>query len=178
MKNTLLICLFLITMSTQAQETEFTFDIKRGMTDFVITSVDGKKAPEIYKNIIEWIKITYKSPDKVILSTIENEYIRFEGFSDNAYFVPSKYEIEISIKDNKYKFDLVSMQNYIDGIWKKNTIFHENMPTERASTFFKKDGSLNSFGKKIQQPVVYFNNLNKSISTYIINPVSDSNNKW
>ena len=70
-----------------AQETEFTFDSNKGMTDFIVVPVEGKTAPEIYKKIIEWIKVTYKNPDKVILSTIENEYIRFEGSSETLYAV-------------------------------------------------------------------------------------------
>ena len=64
---------FLISGILNAQETEFTFTPEKGMTDYIVTTVDGKTAPEIYKKIIDWIKITYKNPDKVILSTIENE---------------------------------------------------------------------------------------------------------
>ena len=58
MKKLLFILLFISALAN-AQETEFTFNNERGMTDFVVTNVEGKTAPEIYKKAIEWIKITY-----------------------------------------------------------------------------------------------------------------------
>ena len=58
----LLFILLSISASVAAQETEFTFNNERGMTDFVVTNVEGKTAPEIYKkafircstNFISW----------------------------------------------------------------------------------------------------------------------------
>ncbi len=74
--------LMVVSFYSNAQETEFTFTADRGMTDFIVTQVEGKTAPEIYKKVIDWIKITYKNPNEVILSTIENEYVRFEGITN------------------------------------------------------------------------------------------------
>jgi hypothetical protein len=145
-----------ITSYTNAQETEFTFNNERGMTDFVVTQVEGKTSVEIYKKAIEWIKVTYKNPDKVILSTIENEYVRFEGNSSSFYsintfgvktYYPTNYQIEITIKDGKYKFDLITMENlfpssqYSSGGWKTNKFFNSNLEKEILDkTFYKKDG--------------------------------------
>lgn len=176
-----------------AQETEFTFDNSKGMTDFIVVPVEGKTATEIYKKIIEWIKITYKNPDKVILSTIENEYIRFEGSSETLYSVnitmlgktyySSKYQIEISIKDNKYKFDLISMQNYNPksqysaGGWTENIIFNKNTEKEGISAFYKKDGTLKSMWKFLPEVPTYFNELNKSMIENI-NSTVKKNDNW
>lgn len=163
-----------------AQETEFTFDNTKGMTDFVVVNVEGKTAPEIYKKVIEWIKITYKNPDKVILSTIDNEYVRFEGFSGVCYSIniplmgrsyqDTKYQIEISIKDNKYKFDIISMENYTSpsqysrGGWSNNGFFNGNLDKAfLEKTIYKKDGTIRSVWKNINDVPVYFNDLNKSI---------------
>lgn len=179
MKNFQLLFLFL-TGVISAQETEFTFDNTKGMTDFVVSNVEGKTAPEIYKKVIEWIKITYKNPDKVILSTIENEYVRFEGFSEVCYsmnvplmgknYYETKYQIEISIKDGKYKFDLIGMENYITpsqysrGGWTTNTFFNGNIDKDfLEKNIYKKDGTLRSYYKYINDVPVYFNGLNKSI---------------
>jgi hypothetical protein len=162
------------------QETEFTFDNTKGMTDFVVTNVEGKTAPEIYKKVIEWIKITYKNPDKVILSTIDNEYVRFEGFSSSCYsinmalmgksYLETKYQIEISIKDDRYKFDIIGMENYTApsqysrGGWSENILFNGNLDKEYLEkTIYKKDGTLRSIWKYINDVPVYFNGLNKSI---------------
>lgn len=92
MKKIVLLLLFISGIMT-AQESEFTFDSTKGMTDFVVINVEGKTAPEIYKKVIEWIKITYKNPDKVILSTIDNEYVRFEGASDYLWCMSSSANI-------------------------------------------------------------------------------------
>lgn len=179
MKKLQLLFLFL-TGVMNAQETEFTFDNTRGMTDFVVTKVESKSATEIYKKVIEWIKVTYKNPDKVILSTIEKEYVRFEGSSGVVYsyndllmgkmYVDTKYQIEISIKDGKYKFDLISMENYYApskysrGGWTTNTLFNDNLDKQYLEKYiYKKDGSLRSSNKFINDVPVYFNDLNKSL---------------
>lgn len=192
MKKLLLLMLF-VSSIINAQESEFTFDNVKGMTDFVVTPIEGKAAPEIYKKIIEWIKITYKNPDKVILSTIENEYIRFEGSSETLYsaniimigktYYNSKYQVEISIKDNKYKFDLISMQNYYPrsqysaGGWTDNIIFNSNTAKEGLGTFYKKDGTLKSMWKYVPEVPAYFNELNKSMFE-IINSTVKKNDNW
>jgi hypothetical protein len=181
----LLFILLSISASVAAQETEFTFNNERGMTDFVVANVEGKTAPEIYKKAIEWIKITYKNPDKVILSTIENEYIRFEGSSGSFYSInlgfmgksyqQTKYQIEISIKDGRYKFDIIGMENYTSpsqyssGGWSDNTLFNANTTKEYLEkSIYKKDGTLRSTWKNINDVPVYFNDLNKSLLDYVM----------
>ena len=181
MKKIVLLILF-VSCFVNAQETEFIFNNERGMTDFIVAPVQGKTAPEIYKKVIEWIKITYKNPDKVILSTIENEYIRFEGSSERLYSINmgimgamyqnTKYQIEISIKDDKYKFDIISMENYTSpsqyskGGWNDNALFNGNLPN--PSVIYKKDGTLRSLFKNINDVPVYFNDLNKSLLESIV----------
>ena len=178
MKKLLLGLMLLTSVVGFSQETEFTFNNERGMTDFVITPVEGKTAPEIYKQVIEWIKVTYKNPDKVILSTIENEYIRFEGSSSTLWCISSlglktyentKYQIEIYVKEGKYKFDLISMEcyqspsQYSSGGWMSNGFFNKNLTPEQLSGVYKKDGTLRALFKYIQDVPLYFNDLNKSI---------------
>jgi hypothetical protein len=166
------------------QETEFTFDNQKGMTDYIVGTVENKTASEIYKKVIEWIKVTYKNPDKVILSTIENEYVRFEGFSNTFYSInipllgksyqETKYQIEISIKDGRYKFDIIGMENYLApsqysrGGWSDNVFFNSNLDKEYLEkTIYKKDGTLRSTWKNINDVPVYFNGLNKSLFEFI-----------
>lgn len=187
MKKIFIGFLIIISYYSNAQETEFTFTAEKGMTDFVVTPVEGKTAPEIYKKAIEWIKVTFKNPDKVLLSTIENEFIRFEGYSETLYsynamgqhYEPTKYEIEISIKDGKYKFDLKSMQSLASssstsaGGWYDVKFFTTTMGQEELEKayVFKKDGTLRSSFKFANEVPVYFNNLNKSLSESIISTV-------
>ena len=193
MKKIVMLLLF-VNGYMNAQETEFTFDNTKGMTDFIVVNVEGKSAPEIYKKVIEWIKITYKNPDKVILSTIDNEYVRFEGSSGALYSIniplmgksyqETKYQIEISIKDGRYKFDIIGMENYLApsqysrGGWSENVLFNKNLDKEYLEkTIYKKDGTLRSPWKNINDVPIYFNDLNKSILESIT-PSVKKNDGW
>ncbi len=186
--------MFFISGVLNAQETEFTFDNTKGMTDFIVVNVEGKTAPEIYKKVIEWIKLTYKNPDKVILSTIDNEYVRFEGASGSFYSInvplmgksyqETKYQIEISVKEGKYKFDIISMENYLApsqysrGGWSDNVLFNKNLDKEYLEkAIYKKDGTLRSAWKNINDVPLYFNDLNKSILENITTSVK-KNDGW
>ena len=193
MKKILMLMLF-ISGVLNAQETEFTFDSTKGMTDFIVVNVEGKTAPEIYKKVIEWIKLTYKNPDKVILSTIDNEYVRFEGASGSFYSIniplmgksyqETKYQIEISVKEGKYKFDIIGMENYLApsqysrGGWSNNVLFNGNLDKEYLEkTIYKKDGTLRSTWKNINDVPLYFNDLNKSLLESITTSVK-KNDGW
>lgn len=181
MKKIVLVLLALVSFYSNAQETEFKFTADKGMTDFIVTPIESKTAPEIYKKTIEWIKITFKNPDKVILSIIENEYVRFEGSSDNFYamnpiskiYVPVKYQIEISIKDGKYKFDYIDMTIIENGT--KIPYFSAKSKEElEPYPIFKKDGTLRSTYKYFTEVPVYLNNLNKSLLESIVSTVNKS----
>lgn len=178
MKKILLVLLSLVGFYSNAQETEFTFNSERGMTDFIVTPIEGKTAIEIYKKIIDWIKVTYKNPNEVILSIIENEYVRFEGRSDSFYamnpiskiYVPVKYQIEISIKDGKYKFDYIDMTIIENGT--KIPYFSAKSKEElEPYPIFKKDGTLKSTYKYFTEVPIYLNNLNKSLLESIVSTV-------
>lgn len=179
----------LLPKQVKAQETEFAFTQEKGMTDYIVTPVEGKTAPEIYKKVIEWIKVTYKDPDKVILSTIENEYIRFEGASGTLYsynsllgrvYENTKYQIEISIQNGRYKFDIIGMQCYalssasVAGGWYDNAIFNKNMQPEGTKMFFKKDGSFKGMWKYIPDVPKYFNELNLNLKESITSNIKKS----
>ena len=177
----------------KVKKTEFTFDNTKGLTDSVVTNVEGKTAPEIYKKVIDWIKITYKNPDKVILSTIENEYVKFEVFSSACYsnsiplmgksFQDIKYQIEVSINDGKYKFDIVGIEDYIPTSknskgGRNNEVFNSNLDKEYLDKYiYKKDGTLISNSKNSYDVPAYFSDLNKSLLESITDYVS-KNEGW
>ena len=177
MKKILIALTIAVSFYSNAQETEFTFTSDKGMTDFIVTPVEGKIAPEIYKKIMEWIKITYKNPNEVILSTIENEYVRFEGASDDLICAngmgkmcyTAKYQIEISIKDGRYKFDLIGIKQLGQGNWYDVEIVN-------LEKYYKKNGELYSVYKYYPNIAVYFNNLNKSLFESITTTVKKNDN--
>lgn len=192
MKKVLVLIVF-VSQFGFGQETEFTFDNQKGMTDYIVGTVENKTASDLYKKVIEWIKVTYKNPDKVILSTIDNEYVRFEGMSSTLYSIhvpitgkmyqDTKYQIEISIKEGKYKFDIIGMENYLApsqyniGGWSSNGLFNTNLTPEGLTGVYKKDGTLRAIFKHIQDVPLYFNDLNKSLLEYI-NSESPAKGDW
>ncbi len=188
MKKILLGLLILVGLYSNAQESIFVFDYKTGLNDNIVVPVEGKTASEIYKKALDWIKVTYTDPSKAILSTIENEYIRFNGLGEYICYDPLKpknvtldcynvkYEIIISIKEGKYKFEILSIQKYEpprqynSGGWINVPIFSKNLTEESlAKILFKKDGTIRKEYETITKAGDYFNNLNTSLFEYITN---------
>jgi hypothetical protein len=156
--------------------TEFKFD-KNGFTDFVVINIPNKTTAELYKSTLEWVNVTYKNPKEVIKSQVENEYIRIEGIRMNMFLTKvllsnfyhnGRYQIEISFKDGKYKFDVISLEIYISpsqytaGGW--NPIKIDN-----TKYYYKDNGELKSFaGKALPQEIEStFNFLNSDLKKSI-----------
>ncbi len=179
MKKTILLFL-LMTSTILFSQSSTKFEIsKNGFTDFIVTEIPNKTSTEIYIKTLEWINKTFKNPEKVILGKVENYYIRIEGSSNSLYVLnslglenplESKYQIEISVKDGKYKFDVTEIKYLAPQIgW-----------TDVPITFFyKKDGELKVMFKYTQKIPEYFNSLNKSLSDYISGTgIEAKNNDW
>lgn len=186
MKKILLV-LLIISNVLNAQESKFVFDYKTGLNNYIVTPIVDKKATEIYKKTLDWIKVTYSDPTKAILSNIENEYVRFNALGEYICFDPLqpknisldcykvKYEIEISIKDGRYKFEILSLQQYetprqyVSGGWKNVPVFSKLLDVESLTKIlFKKDGTLKKQYETITKTGDYFNNINNSLLEYII----------
>jgi len=188
MKNVLaLLLLMIVSVNLSAQtntpDTVFYFT-PDGLTDYVIMNVPSKSAVDLYKKTIEWVAVTYKSPKDVILSQIENEYIRIEGvdkamwaikmlgLSDN---VMCRYQIEISFKDNKYKFDVLKLESYTApsqyaiGGW-------NNTPIDAGvKSMFDKNGNIRKLClPQLQGIENSFNALNKSLLDFMTSNVIPS----
>lgn len=154
----------LIMCSTSLAQEKFTYD-KQSITDYVVINTEGT-ASEIYKKTINWIKEGYKNPDEVILMTIENEKLRFQGFSKNfscwsSVCSDASYTIEISFKDGKYKFDLISLK----AIGQTNSF---EVPINDLSIYYNKKGEFRTGSKDfLDTTVFYFNALQQSLSDYI-----------
>ncbi len=172
-----------------SQNTEFSIT-DEGLSKYVIAETKGHSKEELYNKTIEWINRSYKNPKEVIKSTIPNDYIRIEGYSDNVFkrqaiggTIPTglRYQIEISFKDDKYKFEVI-------GIEMKNTLF----PSYSSSPFTvlnlakgneyvrKKSGEFRNSYKNVGDIPLFFDRLNAQLKTYIESGVSDnkSNNDW
>lgn len=185
---TLFVSLFIFNM-TSAQETtstppasqsqlakEFSINKDEGLTDYIIINCEGKTKEELYKKTIEWINKNYNKPSEVIKAQVENDYIRFQGVSKNEYCFHNmltvcsdiKYEIEVSFKDGKYKFDVLELSNSYQGSYGITKWSELNFAN--SWTHFKKDGEVRKmYSETLPRISGYFNNLNKSLYDYIYN---------
>lgn len=157
-----------------AQPTEFLFT-NTEITDFVVRKCPDKTQQELYQKTLQWIEVTFKSPKEVLKAQIENEFIRLEGTSMTAVCTniygeknhETKFSIEISFKDGRYKFDLTELKFYIPpfstipGSWQEVNL---NSPAE----YYNSKGNPKPGYKCLPASVsTFFNNLNKSLAEFI-----------
>lgn len=188
MKKILLIML-LVSQLTNAQDKEFKFD-KSGLTDYIVTDVPNKTKAEIYEKTINWIKTTYKNPESVIVAEIKDEYVKINGAATGLttykmmgmiFNTSNKYTIEISVKDSKYKFDVIELKFYSEpskysaGGW-----FDYSLNEDTGNVHYKKTGEVRAYHKTAENEVPrYFNELNRSLLDYINSTeVTNSKKEW
>ena len=174
MKKVLWLLVFVYGVSF-GQETDFKFE-KEGFTDFVITECPGKTQYELYKKSIDWLAVTFKNPKEVLKAQIENDYIRFEGSSPvlvtitnlMTFNYPTTYQVEVSFKEGKYKFDVTEIKYYNApskygvGGWYD---FNINDTTE----YYNKKGVIRASYKIMQESLPkYFNDLNQELKSFFM----------
>lgn len=120
MKKLLLMFAFLgFAFSVKSQTTtgnsanNFTYNQQGLLPKFVVVDVDSMSQADLFEKTINWIKETYKNPDEVIKTTIANQKVRFEGYTQKMICINSlgsqvcyggTYIIEVEVKDGKYRF--------------------------------------------------------------------------
>lgn len=170
MKKTIFFLIVTISSFSFSQETEFKFD-KENFTDYIVTQCEGKSQAELYKKALDWVSVTYKNPKEVVKAQIENDYIRIEGASKDLVCFnilgskscnTSKYTIEISFKDGRYKFDILGNIQYLyeDG-WAEISL-------DKTSVYYNKKGEIRSNYKYFPEIATYFNNLNLELKEFLI----------
>ena len=110
--------MLLMTFSIYAQQIN---KDKNGV--FLVVEVDLTKK-EIYQKVNEWIAINYKSANDVIQLNTEDKVIlkgnylfQYQTFGEYERLIDFRLEhrLSISIKENKYKIDLIPLNSaYID----------------------------------------------------------------
>ena len=131
----------------------------------------------VYKKTIEWINKSYNKPSEVIKAQVENDYIRFQGVSKEKYCWDAlvtfcndiRYEVEISFKDGKYKFEVLSLEDYhvtgASGLRVWGRINYKD-----SWTHFKNTGEVRKmYADNIKQITAFFDELSKNLYDYIYN---------
>ncbi len=167
----ILLVTVLVTNLSFSQETEFKFT-KEGFTDYVVTNCEGKTQSDLYKKTLDWVSTTYKNPKEVIKAQIENDYIRIEGIKSNMLCVISgasscfdvRYQIEISFKDGRYKFDVTKIEQYAppSRVWLDIPINGD------FKGYFKESGEIKPMFKLLPDAFQStFNGLNKDLESFL-----------
>lgn len=174
-KNFFLILLLFSCFITYSQD-KFAYNQEGLNPKYVVVEIDSIKKSELFKKSINWIKETYKNPDEVIKTTIDNEKVRFEGFKDNLICVNSLgmlycyyaiYTIEIQFKDNKYKFTPLSIEYRVPpSQYSAGGMFPIDFNDTKG--YYNKKGKLRNMFKKIPPAVeTLLNDLNNNLSEYL-----------
>lgn len=184
--NKLFLLMLLISFVSYSQDSQFKFT-KDGLTDYIVVACEGKSHNEIYKKTLDWISINSNNPKEVVKSSIENEYVRFEGSSPEMivhhsllkYVYTGKYTIEISFKDGRFKFDVIALGYYHpdSDISPGRDIDVLKGP---MSEYFKKDGNIRSKYKDYPKNIEgKFNALAESLKDFILSKeVTSKKGEW
>lgn len=184
MKTITLIFALFISFLSNGQE-KFTYN-ESGLTpEYLVGEADGKTQQEIYTKSLNWIKETYKNPDEVIKTTIQNEKIRFEGVEMDLMChsalglttcYNTTYTIEIEFREGKYKFTPLSITYRIPAT-SYTQAMTETVVFSTGEYYYNKKGKLKTRTKSVPESVeILLNGLNTSLNKYILK--ENSLEKW
>lgn len=145
----------------------------------IIVEVDSLSAPELYNKALNWVKETYKNPEKVLKAEILNDKIRLDGFANDAWWYKTlgirssynmEYTVEIAFKDGRYKFQYFIGQFYVDG--GQQALFD-------YKTFYKKNGEVKkTYSDAVPSLEITMNELSKSFYNYVTGKTSEKDSDW
>lgn len=168
MKKSLFILIILGTFYSYAQE-KFVYSIEGLSPKYLVIKIDSLKSEKLYDKSEKWIKNYYKNPEEVIDTKSENEFIRITGVKTSGLYIGSvvydiKYNIKISFKDEKYKFEPLSVsyrsQKFSNG-WIEFDL-------NNGSMFFKKsDQPIKKFENFTIEIPGILNAINQELLTYL-----------
>ncbi|VDH16150.1 Uncharacterised protein [Algoriella xinjiangensis] len=185
MKKYLLVTTLFLTTFLNAQ-TEFNYTIEGLTPKALVVEVFDIKQADVYRNALGWVKETYKNPDIVIKSTIENNKIRFEGVTSNAYCIKVfgmdscedvKYLIDLEFKDGKYRIEPIKFEYYVkpNQYLPSNLSGFRNFNLSNGEDHYNRKKELRSNSKVLINDVLkVLNQMNLDLKSYI---ESDSSNK-
>jgi hypothetical protein len=166
------------------------FELSEDKTQFpsyVVVESEDLSIEQGYQSVLEWINITYDSPDKVIKSQIENKYIRINGIAKNLYAYDAmgamitniQYDIEFKFQQNRVKFDITELQFYIPA-GQYNAAGWAPLSFDYNKAFKKNGKRKKVYWKQVDNVLSYFNNLSSSLNKHLKNPTENfkEEEKW
>lgn len=175
MKKLLIIifCFFSSLSFSQGSQFELTEEQSQ-FPGYIVIESENLSIKQGYQSVLEWIHLTYDTPDKVIKSQVEDKYIRITGSWTNV-----RYDIEFKFQENRVKFDITGLEayatpnKYSSGGW-----YNLSFDYEKG---FKKNGKLKKgYWNRVNNMMVNFNNLSASLKKHLDNPNEnfEEEEKW
>ena len=159
-----------------------------GFTDYVVLNYDSISNIGLFWKSIDWVNLTYKYPNEVIISQLEGEYLIIEGIANSlletkvmgvTYYDNMRYRIHILFKNNKLKFDVTSLESYNKGSQYISPGWYDMKIDEIEKYYYNKKGKIQTIFKSYETNIPkYFNDLVKSLNDYIIKGNINSDNNW
>ncbi len=82
-----------------------------GFPNYVVLEFPASSASEIFKQVKNWAQYNIRNSKKAKYSEVQNEYIAYSLFVERAFEVDAfygvDYDLEIRIKDEKLRIDLI-----------------------------------------------------------------------
>jgi len=151
---------------------------------YVVITIEGKTAKQLYDNAIKYINKAYKNPEDVIKGKTDGEYLKFITHEPQIFsfkflgkIMPSSanFTTELSFKDGKVKYEILNLE-----IQDKTEYGIETTPLIRTTGggFFNKDGtSTTKFMAKAKIDVQnYFNTQISNLYDALIE--KSKNDSW
>ncbi len=132
-----------------------------GLNDYVVTRIDSVSKELAYQKTLEWITKNYTNPNVALISKVENEKLKIKAVAQKILEVRNvksnlSYTVEISFKDNRYKFEVLSLK-------------YNNKTDYKKIANFKSDKVLvKDFGQTPHNIESFFNQLNGSLKNFIL----------
>ena len=188
MKKLLLMIAFLgFAFSVKSQTTtgnsakNFAYNQQGLLPKFVVVDVDSMSQADLFEKTINWIKETYKNPDEVIKTTIANQKVRFEGYTQKMICINSlgsqvcyggTYTIEVEVKDGKYRFIPNSMSY-------RGEIGNYSISFDSGADLYNNKGEIRNAWKDIPSGVEnLLNGLNDSLFNYVSSQIDVKKEDW
>ena len=167
MREKLLLFFVSVIFQVNAQDISITKD---GITDYVVSDCEGIAKDVMYGKAIEWVNLTFKNPNEVLIANLENNIIRLE-FSETSKPI-KKFVVEIQFRDNRYKFDPISIMFPTVPVPSNDFI-------ETLNKYYNKDGSLKSrTATTVKSVQNILNSTNVSLKNYINGVNVNPNDDW
>ena len=139
-----------------------------GITQYVVVECDSMTDNHMYNQSIKWLKKTMNKPDEAIITTIENELIRFKFLMPNSIKVMGvpfdmMYTVEIAFKKGKYKFELIKVEGRNGAA---SPSFGTVYPNNNWTGYFKK-GELKRIWREYEKIPMHLNDMNHNLKDYL-----------